>query len=390
MKMIIVSDYIFYENKGNYYAEIPWDEDYAKIYEKKIRFYLMGKVIRGKKIDLEKFYKIDGRYFKVINTPYWKNAFEFIMSIPKIIIELAIIKKEIDIIYLKMFYLTSVIVFLFNCIILNKPVVAHLVGDTEKAVIMRNDLNIKYARYLIAKVTYIINKIILNKSKISIVVCEYLKKKYISKNQNVIIASESWLKKWMYKKPKEKMGCPPKILFVGRLVKYKGIKELTLILIECLTEGEIFDVIIVGDGPEKMSLIDLVNKSGYQDRFKFKGKIKALSKELFDIYREADILCLPSYTEGLPLVILEAMANGVAVIATKVGGIPEIIKHMHNGLLAEPGNFKYIKSLIVSLIHNEKMWKELVMNGYLEARKREYFEERKKAAIKILEYISKK
>jgi glycosyltransferase involved in cell wall biosynthesis len=74
---------------------------------------------------------------------------------------------------------------------------------------------------------------------------------------------------------------------------------------------------------------------------------------LREVYRSADVFCLPSYREGLPLAILEAMAFGLPVVATPVGGIPDVVVDGESGLLVEPGDPKALADAITRLADAE-------------------------------------
>ncbi len=76
---------------------------------------------------------------------------------------------------------------------------------------------------------------------------------------------------------------------------------------------------------------------GVHDRVSFFGYVP-LGPEFFRIYREADIFVLPSVSEGLPYLMLEAMANSLPVVVTAVGGIPAVITHERDGLIVKPGD----------------------------------------------------
>jgi len=85
--------------------------------------------------------------------------------------------------------------------------------------------------------------------------------------------------------------------------------------------------------------------------------------EIKKIYREADIFVLPSLTEGIPKVIYEALAFGVPIVSTDVGGIPDIIKHNHNGILIKPGSKDEIIAAVESLLERPDFEKRLIENG---------------------------
>lgn len=124
-----------------------------------------------------------------------------------------------------------------------------------------------------------------------------------------------------------------KFLFVGRLVVNKGLNELITALSKFNEYSWHLD--IVGDGEYRNSVETLIAKFNLGAKITLLGSIP-FSNELIEIYREHDVVILPSYCEGLPQVVLEGMANGCLVMATNVGGVPKVINHLSNGLLFEP------------------------------------------------------
>ncbi|ADT85070.1 glycosyltransferase family 4 protein [Thermococcus barophilus] len=144
------------------------------------------------------------------------------------------------------------------------------------------------------------------------------------------------------------------ILYVGRLQKEKGVKELILAFNELLKKEKFnLNLLIVGDGPQRQELENLVRKLGIEDKVMFTGYLTG--KPLLQAYYSADVFILPSKFEGVPTAILEAMATGLPIIATKVGGIPWIVKEERNGYLVDtsqvPSN---LINTIIILISNQK------------------------------------
>ena len=108
---------------------------------------------------------------------------------------------------------------------------------------------------------------------------------------------------------------------------------------------------IAGDGEEKENLENLVKELGIEEMVNFLG-FKDNAKQLLS---SANIFLFPSRTENLPYAILEAGFAGLPIISTSVGGIPEIIKDMQNGILVHPQNPKEIAEAIIYLLdHTEK------------------------------------
>ena len=125
------------------------------------------------------------------------------------------------------------------------------------------------------------------------------------------------------------LGWPeqPTLLSVGNLLENKGHH----IAIQALVDLPAFRLVIAGEGPHRSALESLVHQTNMTSRVQFLGRVE--QDELAKCYSAADILVLPSSREGWPNVLLESMACGTPVVATGVGGIPEIVTSNDAGRL---------------------------------------------------------
>lgn len=139
------------------------------------------------------------------------------------------------------------------------------------------------------------------------------------------------------------------ITTVARIEKEKGIFDLIEAFEQLYYEYNNIKLVIVGDGSE---INDLTNEV---DRRNLKQAVQILGfrKDVKNILDYTDIFVLPSYSEGLPLSLLEAMSMGIPVIATNVGGIPEVITDKKEGFLIEPGDILKLKECLSTLILDE-------------------------------------
>lgn len=139
-------------------------------------------------------------------------------------------------------------------------------------------------------------------------------------------------------------GAPPgdfTVLFVGRLVERKGV-DVLLRAAARLSASVRLRVVVVGDGPERGRLETLAQELGLAACVEFKGRVS--TEDLQKCYRSARAFVLPAIvdrrgdTEGLGVVLLEAMSYGVPAVASRTGGITDIVEDGTNGLLVEPGD----------------------------------------------------
>ena len=120
-----------------------------------------------------------------------------------------------------------------------------------------------------------------------------------------------------------KSGGVKKLLWVGLLTPKKGVSYLLEALSRLKTKRDDFILDIVGDGPNRAEYEQMVAELGLSDRVKFHG-LKS-KPEVAEFMRQCDFFVLPSIWENLPVVLIEAMASGKPVVASRVGGIPEMV-----------------------------------------------------------------
>jgi glycosyltransferase involved in cell wall biosynthesis len=150
----------------------------------------------------------------------------------------------------------------------------------------------------------------------------------------------------------------PNLLYVGRL----GVqKNLDFLLNSLDGISDIITTTIVGDGDEETRLRALCKKLRLQN-IDFAGR--ADGDSLINYYRKADIFVLPSEREGMPLVLLEAMASRLPIIGSDVIGIRELIVDGYNGRLVELNNIDKMRNAIISVINNPSDYTRISNNAY--------------------------
>lgn len=156
------------------------------------------------------------------------------------------------------------------------------------------------------------------------------------------------------------------IVSVGRLVRMKGFEYLIKAcgLIRNRVEYKCY---IIGGGPYCRYLFRLIHKCGLEDRVMLKGVMDRDS--LKDFLRKAKLFVLPSVwnneegQEGIPLVLIEAMALGIPVISTRISGIPELVENGKTGVLVEPENEYLLADAIENVLRNDSLLRQLSLNA---------------------------
>jgi len=153
------------------------------------------------------------------------------------------------------------------------------------------------------------------------------------------------------------------ILFVGNLQKVKGIDLLMEAFHKLNFQFPIsnFQLVIIGEGPERKNLGFLASKLKIQDKIEFKGQLSL--EETRNVMKNCYCLILPSLSEGLGRVLIEAMALGKPVIGSNVGGIPDLIKDGQNGFLFEVGNTEELAEKLKTLLNNKILVVEMGKRG---------------------------
>lgn len=157
------------------------------------------------------------------------------------------------------------------------------------------------------------------------------------------------------------------ILCVGRLVEKKGIIYLLKAILELKQRGFQVRCNIVGDGPLSGILNDFITDHHLENEINLAG---ALSADLVvPFYEKADLFVLPCIEmnngdkDGLPNVLLEALATGIPVITTPVSAIPELIEHHLTGLLVPEHDYLSIAEAIIRLRADQELYNRLIANG---------------------------
>lgn len=146
---------------------------------------------------------------------------------------------------------------------------------------------------------------------------------------------------------------PLELITVGRLTDIKGYPLLLQAVVRLTQQGKDVRLRLVGDGPDRATLAQQARELGIGDKVIFEGW--KTQSELRELYRNSDLCVLSSFSEGVPVVLMEAMACGVPCVAPRVTGVPELIRDGVEGLLVAPANVDELVSAIASLAERTEL-----------------------------------
>lgn len=150
-------------------------------------------------------------------------------------------------------------------------------------------------------------------------------------------------------------------LFLGRIGKRKGIYDLIEAIKQLKDEEIKLKIFVAGDGEVK-NATEIIQREELSNYIEILGWID--SKKAKEYLRTVDFYILPSYNEGLPMSVLEAMSYSLPVITTDVGGIPEVICDNENGILIKPGNIEQLKISIKNIVIDEQLRSRIGKKAY--------------------------
>ena len=149
------------------------------------------------------------------------------------------------------------------------------------------------------------------------------------------------------------------LIAVGSLKPIKGVDVLLHALAGLVRKHPRLRLIVVGEGPDRSALENLARELSIADRVSFLG----LRADVDVVLRAADALVLPSRAEALPTVLLEAMATGLPVVATRVGGVPEIVEEGRSGVMVPPEDASALGSVLDRVVTDAALRRSLGERG---------------------------
>lgn len=156
-------------------------------------------------------------------------------------------------------------------------------------------------------------------------------------------------------------GQGTRLIFVGRVVETKGLSDLFDAMGPLVERWPDLTLTVVGDGPDRAALAQQAQRSGLAQQVEFTGT-KAQG-DVTGLLAAADVFVLPSYAEGVPVVVMEALGAGVPVVATFVGGITELVEDDVTGYLVRPTDADHLADRIARLVEDPALRTRLGQAG---------------------------
>jgi glycosyltransferase involved in cell wall biosynthesis len=156
------------------------------------------------------------------------------------------------------------------------------------------------------------------------------------------------------------------VLYVGRLVPVKNVASLLLAFSEVRKHVQGIRLLLLGTGEEKARLLELALTTDISQVTEFKGQVdpRDVSKYMIG----ADVFVLPSLSEGSPSVIVEALAAGTPILASNVGGVPELVRDGKEGFLFQPGNVNQMSYLLSRMLRDGRLRRRMSKAARIRAR----------------------
>lgn len=203
------------------------------------------------------------------------------------------------------------------------------------------------------------------------VVCEHMRNRLINlgcpSHKIVVLKSGIDLGKFPFHPKVSANKDEIRLLSVGRLIEKKGMNILIQGFAQIAEKYPKSELTILGDGQERENLESLIEKLHLHGRVKLEGKMSHL--EVKEHVMNCDLFCIASLTasdgneEGIPNVIMEALATGRVVVSTAHAGIPELIRHGETGYLVPEKDVDALSAMLIYAIEHQSEWSQLAENG---------------------------
>ena len=250
--------------------------------------------------------------------------------------------------------------FIYMAFWAKKPIINHIHGaDFEEFYV-----NVSEKKKRLIKKTY-------NKCSVLIALSEEWKEKLsqiVPESKITIIENYSILHEDALEQ-RSNRKCNNTVLFLGELGKRKGCYDIPEVVREVKKEIPDVKFVLAGAGSEadENAIKQIVKEKGVTENVDFPGWVRGKEKDR--LLREADVFFLPSYNEGMPMSVLDAMGYGLPVVSTNVGGIPKIVHDGENGYLCEAGDKRKMASSIIRILRCQDLRQSTIKQAFFTVKK---------------------
>lgn len=262
--LLVVADFPFVYVGERFYAETPWDEAWARLYQPTFGLILLLGRCRESTAVPAGWMMIDATRYEVVDGGDWRGPIGFLGNLPRLIGAVRTAWNRAGVLYLKLFYLNSIAVWVFNQLQgrARKPVVTLLVGDSAEAVLIRDDLlPFAWMRRAASWVVTSVLRAVQRRVEVAGFWANFLERKFGTAGRASLVVLEPWFHASQIRvHDRQAPQTVPTILFVGRLIQRKRAQLLLQAVKLLKTEGIVVNVVLVGDGPERGSLENLVRE----------------------------------------------------------------------------------------------------------------------------------
>jgi glycosyltransferase involved in cell wall biosynthesis len=350
-RLLVAIEQRFQQYRGGYYTDIAFPyEDWREYLEYFAEVSVLARVQKIEKLPAH-LRRADGEHVSFIALPDYQGLARFIRVLPRLMSRSFHAVKHSDCILLCMGYIE---ICTWICTrLLRRDYAIEFIGDSYAAVIHARQTKSGALDRILARLTHWLNVVQARNACAVSYVSRYLQKLYPNQNPDrEFVFSDVFFTDGLKTRPRtqaEWAKNEPVIISVGRLMPEKGHK----ILIEAAAllkqmRSDNWRIKIVGQGDEEKPLQDLIHSLGLDDHVKLVGLVK-WGEELFELLDNARLFVLPSFTEGMPRALLEGMARGLPAIASRAGGITEVLADED---LVPPGDAEVLAQRIDTVLDN--------------------------------------
>lgn len=369
MKICIISHVQFYKSKGNYICR----PGFAKLMEMVSPLY---DTVRLCVPVYTKNAPCGYGQFNISNVkicslpPYYKKSH---LEVAALIHPLAIISalwphvKRSDVVWIILPNAVSILGWLV-CLIQSKQFAMRVGGNWPKVLRLAfQERNVPFLGPIVGSAFHILLKVMIRTSKLTLVHGPELAEIYGKGNSHVVpFASSTVHESEIIRDVAGSAGQEHRVLYVGRLDLKKGLRELLSATQMLLNDGLRIRIRLAGEGRERQKVEEFIKRLGIENQVDFLGWVQ-MGSALQQEYRSADVFVLPSYSETGPKVVVEAMANGLPVVASNVGSVRWFVQHGKTGFVVPPHDVAAIKDAVHRILTDEFMRRRMAKAGLVRA-----------------------